>query len=529
MKKGSGLVGLVAAGLLYGAVMYWTEPETLSDTLVYSKQALGGDAGGRFNRLWEFGHLLWRPLAAVLHPVFQALAPAAVAPTELLKNAYGLIWLNLAAGLLCSLLLFRWMQREKVWWGWSLLLLLAFVSSNAFLLHAQTGSSYVFGLALMMLALELDNAVGSGLLMAGAALLWFPYVLMAPAVLLKKWLERGGWKETFAIAVAFAGGLAAGYGVGAWLAGVRSAGEFLDWYAAAKHTWSQNRQWLRAVSGVCRLLYDLGQDGVLLKRLSFRDPYALVAWTALAPTALRMAAFYGLCGLCLWRGERARVWVFGMAAAPMLFFAIVLFEPGSPERFLPMLPLLFWLASAVARDSQRWVKVALAVLLVAIPMANLPLAFAGGSEAHPAAARLLDFKKHARVGDLLVTVTFRDPMVNLVEQHPFLKVNAQPVPPTYQLIEIASSRAAQWQEDFAKKTLATWPEGDVWVQRGVRDERPPASLWWVEGDNPAIRWRQVPEFFGRLEFDRETAHPEGFLRLRQSEGNRSLLERIGLP
>jgi len=546
MTKGLSLPWMLFfTALIYTVVTVVTEPATLSDTLVYVNDAQGALQGrewkGRFNPLWEFGHLLWRPLAYWIAPACLAVIPDSLAHNDSLKITLGLIWINWMAGLLTTLttvhLASRWVRSSN----WLLLLGLSYAASSAFLLYTQTGSSYVVSLFLLTAAVwilfhwpdgRIPPEVPAGLLLGLSVAFWFPFALVAPATLLFRSIER---RKLLLVPVMVGGMsftvlLGSTYLFGAVKAGAHDMASFLAWYEAAKHTWDQNRQWLRAISGVVRLLYELGQDGVLLKRFSFRDPYSPVNWVDLLPTALRMASFYSLClfslSLAWWQKQfRHMVLVFGLAAIPMLYFAIVLFEPSSAERFLPLLPFLFLSIVAASQHPSKLGRTVLALLLISIPISNLPPAFSFKRE-HPAEPQLRDFRRFAQGGDVMVTATHRDPLVNLVEQHPFLSVNRAGAPASYQLIEVASSRAALWREDFARKVLASWPNQHVWIQLGMLDARPPAALGWVEGDNPSIHWKDILDFFAELDLDLRTAERNGFARLARSAANSQVLEAL---
>jgi hypothetical protein len=51
-------------------------------------------------------------------------------------------------------------------------------------------------------------------------------------------------------------------------------------------------------------------------------------------------------------------------------------------------------------------------------------------------------------------------------------------------------------------------------------------MGWVEGDDPAVRWREIPAFFEQFDFDRSTELPDGFERFARSGKNREILENL---
>jgi hypothetical protein len=80
----------------------------VGDTFVYVGSVEDFHAGvrGQFNPLGEFGHLLWRPLAALLSPVFAAVIPDAWAWNMRLKTGLGLVMLNEIAAICAAALIF---------------------------------------------------------------------------------------------------------------------------------------------------------------------------------------------------------------------------------------------------------------------------------------------------------------------------------------------------------------------------------------------------------------------------------------
>ena len=183
---------LAWAAIFYCASVLTTQPIFIADTVIFAADALRVRTGAaRPEALWEFGHLLWRPLAWALTPVFLKAAPAGVAPAASLKIVWGLYGVNLVSGLAVALGmtdLLRRITRSRLAMGAALVIL---IWGAAFLSYAQSGASYIPALALLVVALwwtvagrgsPLARAAVAGVLLALSALFWFPFVLAFPAV-----------------------------------------------------------------------------------------------------------------------------------------------------------------------------------------------------------------------------------------------------------------------------------------------------------------------------------------------------------
>jgi hypothetical protein len=541
------------APLLY-VVTVWIciAPET-GDTLNYCNDILAARTGiwsTSFHPLWEFGHLLWRPIGALLAPILLKMVPDPQAWTPVLKIAWGLTALNYIAGFMVVVVLYRIMIRFTKSWIAAVFLALVLTWANGFLIYTQSGSAYIVGLLFEVLALRIQlrdtlteswkQDVLAAVLIAIAVLLWFPYILMFPGVAASRWLVnrlalREGLRQFLRIGVLGALIIAAAMTAGAWLAGVRSGGEFLAWYRSAQHGLSQNNQLIRAVSGVPRLLLDLTGNGVTLKRFVLHDPYNPVSGLEFALSLWKVLLFYavtftGLLLVWLWAPARRWLLLLGLAWVPLLAFSVFLFEPSGPERFLPALPFLILSWASVWPASGHWAKygrVTLVVLALVGILANAQrFALGSGKDMSSSLARLQELNEETNPGDVMITVTFADPFVNVIEQRPFHSYNRTRKFRTYQLMEIPTEHAIHWRAAFAKRVLGEWSAHRVWLSKNVRDDTPPSRIQWTEGDDPLLKWRDVPALFTKLEYDAETGHQDGFIRLSRSRHNREELERL---
>jgi hypothetical protein len=527
---------------LYVLSVALTQPPFIGDTIDYVHQ-ISTARSFSDTQLWEFGHVLLRPIGFLCSPLFLALIPDATAWTPAVKIAYGLEWLNLVSGLIAVVLIADLCRRLLANVVWVIIPALVFVWGDALLAYSKSGSSYIPALACLLGGLwwqltgRRATIVGPALMYGLAALFWFPFVLVIPAascarILAPKALSGGSgmsWRQAFQCALLSGAFLGAGIGSAAIMAGVHSLPQLHYWVSSASHDQHQNRQLVRAVSGCVRLLIDLGGDGVYLKRFTFKDPYNPVsAATIFRLTLWKLGLFYLFLGavvLLLWRTIRDRplLALLTLATVPLFLFAVFVFEPSSPERFLPALPFLI-LALAAGWNAPGGFPVAVArgvvcLFALLLPVLNWPT-FSGSFSftTQQARAQLYDFRSHAQRDDVLVTVLLDDPVMQVVNA-PFDPINRPAPVRVYSMIETVNvNKAANWSRRFARFILDNWHGNrDVWVPKEALGDRPGAGSRWVEGDNPAVRWGDVAQFLRMLEFDRRTSLPNGFVRIRRSE------------
>jgi hypothetical protein len=95
------------------------------------------------------------------------------------------------------------------------------------------------------------------------------------------------------------------------------------------------------------------------------------------------------------------------------------------------------------------------------------------------------------------------------------------------MINTAVADAASWRQQFAGSILKHWSEGrQVWVTKAALQDRPDRNSAWVEGDNPALHWADIPAFLKTLSFDQQTDRPDGYSRLMQSPEMQSRLSEL---
>jgi hypothetical protein len=498
-------------------------PFYVADTLRFATDAVGFSNGAPA-QFWEFGHLLWRPLGYVglqtAGPLFQSYW----GDTPVQAVARWLTGLSFAAALGSLPLLYRLLRRIARPWTAAAGAAVV-VTAGSFWNYSQAGAPYVPAFFFLVLALwALDRAlhsVGPGrwAIAAGAAFalslsLWFPYAfaglgLLAFVALWNREPSAGGAGRIRGVAgpfllaaTALTGAL---FGAGAAAHGVRSLAGFLQWALEADNGWAQNLTAVRIATGLPRSLYALVDDTIPLKRYFFKDPYNPASlWDILAGLGFRLAAFYlAAAGLLLLltakRTLRPALGIFLSAITPFVFFAVVLFEPSSPERFLPTLPFLAGAVTAALTQHARPWRLALLAAVVLCPLAaNLPV-FADpeiGRRRAATQARIQALEQHISAPALVVVLTFRDDLYYLPLIRP---LDHELTPRRLEItdaVEIGSQRLLRWRQEFAEQALKAWIQGrEVWISERLLADAPRPEWKWVEGDSPLIRWPELPEFF----------------------------------
>ena len=524
----------VAAVAAFIGTLSITSPPFQGDSAIYVKEILNVYRGAApFSGLWEFGHLCWRPFLYALTRLFLATIPDSIAATPELKLAFGAAALTMLFALGCVLLLVDVLYRAGCS-DWGVVVSLGMlILGDSFLSYSQTAASYIPALFFLLFALwwSLDNkrtlfasAAVTGLSLFLSVAFWFPFGLAAPAVAVAGPLLLGRkrlLRESSLILLIFGVAILCGFGLGAYLGGSRDAAGLAKWVHSSSHGWEQNRRLLRAVSGCARLLIDLGFSGILMKRFAFHDPYNPVRISelvikALVPVALFWLLVGAILAACIGNAKtRPALIVFLVVAGPLFWFAIVVLEPSSPERFLPVLPFFLLLVALLWQvEGKRAVcaRSAAIVFVCLLPILNGPTFLKGLGESSEINRRLEDFRDRAERADEIVSLTISDPIASkplLVESFP--------------MVDVGNASAAHWRELFSAEVLNRWKNGiDVWVQKSMFLSRPPRVSGWVEGDDPRVTWREIPDFVGQLNYDRETPSVDGFRRIARSDSNQKM-------
>jgi hypothetical protein len=515
-----------ALGGIVGVFLLLQIPSTpfyVADTLRFATDAVGFSKGLPA-QFWEFGHLLWRPLGYVgLHtagPLFQAYWD----DTPVQAVARWLTGISFVTAVLSLLLLYGLLRRiatpAHAAGGVAVVM-----AAGPFWNYSQAGAPYVPALFLLVLTLwMLDQALHRGLALHWASLagvaftlslsLWSPYAFAGLALLafVALWNRKPGEDTSgrvrqvaapFLLAAAATSGLL--FGLGAAAHGVRSVAGFLQWVVQADNGWAQNLTAVRLATGLPRSLYALVDDTLPLKRYFFNDPYnPATLRDVLAGLGLRLAAFYlAAAGLLLLliakRTLRPALGILSSAMVPFLVFAVMLFEPSSPERFLPTLPFLaIAVTAALTQYARPWRLALLAALVLGPLVANLPV-FACpeiGLRRATTQARIQALEQHISAPALVVVLTLRDDLYYLPLIRPLDHELAPRRLKITDAVEIGSQRLLRWRREFAQLTLEAWDQGrEVWISERLLADAPRPEWKWVEGDSPLIRWPELPEFF----------------------------------
>ncbi len=551
MKKNAYIVLLLA----FLGCYYLVSPAHLGDTTRYAPDVVK-HFQGRQAQFWEFGHLLWRPWGYAGYSVLGGSYERWFGGTASAAAARFLIQTNLVcsiAVLFLTLVLLRKVAREWV----AAVVAVAMSCSISFLFYSHSGAPYIPALmfsvlTLLFIASGLENAARgrvyallAGLSFAIACALWFPYSFSGLGMLAALYLWpmrepvearkerelRRGLMATFVISLALATAIM--FGGGAVAEGIRSAGQLSQWVLQSDNGWSQSKTAMRAITGLARSMWDFGGETVLLKRWLFHDPYNPARiWTVVFTLGAKLALFYlGVVTTLwvLWKERRGFLTMLLAAVAPLLFFAIFLFEPSSSERFLPAFPFAF-LAFAIVLDKARSHTVpaiCVTALLVATAVFNVAANNRVSAQSRFAAARqrICALDGAVQPGALVTVLTFNDDLIRLHDAHPLDNSLRGQRFGAAEAVLIAMDATGRWRGIFAERTEKQWSEGkEAWISERLLARRPEAAWLWVEGDDPRIRWSDLPAAFSQLETDRKIdLGGDGFLRVAQTQANRDLL------
>jgi Dolichyl-phosphate-mannose-protein mannosyltransferase len=530
---------------LYLLLTYWTMAWYMGDTADYVDSILVHEAGQDYH-FWEFGHLVWSPLGWVVYRAIHPIAALFYSEPRLQATS-ALILLSWTAGLTTVLLLFATARRfaTRTWPAVASASLLLF--SHAFLNYSQTASSYVPGLAFLMLAFYLLLVPAgcphmrwwipwlAGSALAGAVLLWFTYLFAVPAALLAPFLLPADRPRARLVATAC---LSCVVFIGAAYASVLIHLRIFD-VAGLRHWISSSGHGIQ-FGGVARMVFGLGgsffymgNDAMLVKRFLRHDPFNPVALDSLLRLSLwKLPLFYATTVsslLALFRGRNtAMPLLLAVNAVPVLAFASF-WNGAAIERYFPLYGT-FFLAVAISLDAvkPRWHRILVLVFVATLAITNIN-----------ALSRRNQVKQQAvsvdRIGELLpvmkprsriVLSHWQDELINFNRAFPFHPINRGPLR-LYALWNLNTESMKTWKRDFASTALSTWDSGsDVWVSKRVLQQRPKASWYWVEGDDGSVSWRDLPRFFAPWDRGNGIGGEDGFFLLPDSDDNRELATRL---
>ena len=529
---------LVAVVASYVAATALTDAHFMGDTLGYADAILAG-------RLWEFGHVLWYPLGWLLSRPLLAVAPSDPRSTVILA----LVGINWVAGLLSVILVYRLGRRLSGSAAVGTFVAMALIVSHAFLNWTQTGSAYVPGLALTLLALTLlldaeplevggARASLAGVILALAVGIWFPYVLAVPAVLASPLLLAGAscLRVTVAAASGAAVAAAAIYGSIAASLGLLSVSGLREWIATSTHGVEGINGLPRMLFGVARSFVDMGNHGMIFKRFVVHDPFAPVSVLDLVGLSVwKIVLVYALIGavvITLVRsgGGRRMLALLVLNAGPVITFAL-LWDAGASERYMPLYPLFFLSLGYALRGvpSARLARLATLAFVIGASVAD------ASAMATPVLARrqervvsqIRELQPRLRPASRVITVNQQDEVWSFTWSSPLHPANRTGTLTVYHLVEPGTTRAVTWRDQFAAEALATWEAGgDVWIRKRVLAARPRPEWNWVEGADPRLSWAGIHTFFSRLDVGQSIGDDDGFALLLSSPNNRALFIRL---
>jgi hypothetical protein len=537
--------------VLFGYLVLLLLTRTLDqgDTSVYGDDLVNWLRGRRAT-MWEFGHAIWRPLAAAILSVVGT-DPARVTDGVLFEQAVRVLtWVSIIGGVLAVALFRAWLVRVGVSRWIAVATTIAFTAASAFLGYAQTGSSYIPGVAMLLLGLwalagddrssDRRTIAVASVGFALAVLLWFPLVLAVPGSALSAIILRGDSprRRRVALAVCVVSGLITifVYLPIAALAGVRSVDDFRAWMVESQHGIRGIGGLQRMVIGFARSLVNMDRLGLVAKRYLIHDPYNPTTVADVARAGLfRLAALYAVLGVMAVvlamrpAGRRALAFLVVMAI-PVMGFALK-WQGGDLERYLAMFPALFLaIAVAVTLAAPRARLVGAAAIALLFVALNVPAISRTKRDEQCAAltARLQSVPREDRKPTLMFTPHELDEISTFRNRCPDAALLKEATPPrAFGLAMANNENAATWRAELARRAEGAWAGGGrVWISRRAFVASPPSSWKWAEGDDPRLRWKQFPEYFAQVDVGPPVGGEDGFVEVLPTPRTRAAVARL---
>jgi hypothetical protein len=540
--------GLLLA-IVFAIVIFGTKSTFFGDTSIYVGEIASVLEGhSPKTSLLDFGHLVWRPLGLALTTVPADLDP----PMVRHRVSATLVGLNILISFICAITICALMRGVSgITTPAALLMAATFLSTNAALQLSRSGTSWLSGLACLLVASclalyasrkdSLRLALCAAVLTAAAALLWVPYVLAAPVVACSPLLDFGEprarerlYASCLRILPVAALIVLAAYAFAIFLRHITTASEFLAWMKAATHGESRDRQVLRMFFGLPRSFLVAGDDGVLFKQYLFRDPYAGVGlWDILKASAWKIALFYAFGAAILFellRNRRATgLLLWAMAGVLPTIGLAVLFEAGSIERYLALYPAIFLAAAWVLseRRTAALSRIAVAAFCAALIGNNLYANWRSRVDSQRAynALRLAPVLSQSKAAKpVLYVLNIRDGLMGLYDP---IDPASDDLPRITPLVPSSGDQIGDWTELFGRDSLRTWDQGEaLWVTKRVRAARPQRDWLWAEGDDRRIRWNNIRDTLAAFETDCIGGDSDGFCRIPDTASNRDAAMRL---
>jgi hypothetical protein len=540
-------VALVVGYLLLLAI---TRTVDQGDTPVYAADVVAA-LHGDLSAMWDFGHVLWRPIGYGFLRVAMIAAPSAAQsqPTLYVAAVYTFTFLSMAAGAAAVIFFRLWLGRLGVPRLPAAVATVGFFSAAAVVGYAQTGSSYVPALSMLVLGLYAmadDNrghrwatirlaSVG----FAGAALLWAPMVLGIPGAALSTIVLRDPTRRravTALLACVISGTITIlAYAVIVRAAGLQTAHDIRQWVGSSSHGIVGVGGVPRAIVGFARSVVNTGQLGLIVKRHMIHDPYNATTWFDVLRGGLaRLLLFYGLVavvGVTLaLRAQRLgrRVLLFlACSAAPVIGLALS-WQGGDLERYLALFPALFAAgAFAMALVTMRAMASVVPAGIGAMCVINTAAITRSKAnvECTQLANRLTTVPKSGTGPTLVISPHGLDEIVMLNVHCPTSPlVTAVDAPEVRGLVMSNSSYSYAWRGWLAAETARVWDaRGRVWSSARAFAPVPAGNWRWAEGDDPKLHWRDFPEYFKNVDVSSPVGREDGFVELLPTERTRAFI------
>ncbi len=533
----------------YTVVSYLTGAFFMADTVDYVADVYGHYYGLN-STFWEFGHLFWRPLGWVLLRALSPLLELFAGRDPHIQVTYIYVALNWLAGLACIFLLRAFLRdfsiRPVITNGCTLALL----CSNAFLNYIHTGSSYIPGLAFLLLGfylLAVPAETGTSSLrpfwaagaLALAVCLWFPYMFAVPGALATPLFQRRDNRFSWALTLrttiyCLILGLVA-YGLVLARLGIFTPRGVFQWMTVEAATIGGISGSERAIFGLARSFVNMGNDGVLFKRFLLHDPYNPVSVFELGRASLlKLSVFYGLLIVVLTQllhsVNRRIFWLCLAVTLPVFAFALFWYG-GDMERYLPLYPVFFLAVGRSLTDDRapgylKW----LATLILLVGAFSNFAATSSSSlrrKQQPVEERMKDVLPVLNSGSRVVLLDIHDELGDLERTFPFHPIVRSRMVHTYAVLNIGTRKDFHWQQDLARMVLKTWSSGgDIWITDRVLELRPHRNWDWVEGADPHATWPMVRSFFTEFDYGKLAGSEDGFRLLLPTEKNKAIVSSI---
>ena len=548
------LLPLVA---IYVAIMGATRAAYFADTVGYAQNILAfhNDPSAGRRDFWDFGHLLLRPLGWLLFHAFGGLFSYTKTGEGNLAVVAVLMGASILGGLVAFVLL-QALARRLFDRGWVAgFVAVAFVCFQAFLNYAQTGTAYIVGLMCLTLsvwsavrAVEVDRrgrayAVLSGVAAATSALFWFPYSVAVPGILaiFFLWPVQDNLSDrsrriglTVVMLACALVSICGAYGMALVSLDIHSVAALKQWVVASGHGWTQSKRLLRIATGLPRSFLWIGDEGTAIKRYLLHDPYARVTLSGIMVEQFwRIIAFYFGAGCLLqilFRSVQGRriLWILAAGTVPVLLFAVLVFEPGSIERYLPIYPFLcFAVAFCLSQYRENRVAVGGLVAFLAVAMlVNVTALWRSSAlkRHRPTEDRALSLAHKVGPQGLVALLSLSDDLYQLIVSFPFDTAVRRTSLPVYDVVQVSNERVRTWKQEFAQKALNALKRGQaVWISKRLLAAQPQPAWGWTEGDDPNVSWKDLRPFFSALSYSEDVGGSDGFLQIADTEQNKACL------